>query len=175
MKFYRLLFLIPIFIVSLIDCVQAQQTQVSKGILLNLHNRQPIEGASISTEDGKYNVITNQYGGFIIATPSRKKLVISSVGFHSILHEPITDTLHHIIFLRPIYTSESDVTVVGTRGRPRTDINSPVPIDIISSKDLLNTGQIDLAQMAQFTSPSFVSVKTGLKCLKKTPKTLKQN
>ena len=134
----------------------------SRGILLNLHNKKPIEGASISTEDGKYNVLTNQYGGFVIATPSGKKLIISSVGFHSILHEPITDTLHHIIFLRPIYTNESDVTVVGTRGRPRTDINSPVPIDIISSKELLNTGQIDLAQMAQFTSPSFSSVKTGL-------------
>lgn len=141
---------------------QAQETTYAKGILLNLHNRQPIEGASISTEDGKYNVLTNQYGGFVIATPRGKKLTISSVGFHSILHEPISDTLHHIIFLRPIYTNESDVTVVGTRGRPRTDINSPVPIDIISSKDLLKTGQIDLAQMAQFTSPSFSSVKTGL-------------
>jgi iron complex outermembrane receptor protein len=138
------------------------QLTKSRGILLNLHNRKPIEGATISTEDGKYNFTTNQYGGFVIATPIGKKLIISSVGFHSILHEPITDTLHHIIFLRPIYTSESDVTVIGTRGRPRTDINSPVPIDVISSKELLNTGQIDLAQMVQFTSPSFNGIKTGL-------------
>lgn len=163
MRFYDYKFLIAfILLAGFLNFAEAQTAQISKGILLNLHNRQPIEGASISTEDGKYNVLTNQYGGFVIATPSGKKLIISSVGFHSILHEPITDTLHHIIFLRPIYTNESDVTVVGTRGRPRTDINSPVPIDIISSKDLLNTGQIDLAQMAQFTSPSFVSVKTGL-------------
>ncbi|MFM1794097.1 MAG: hypothetical protein RL642_482, partial [Bacteroidota bacterium] len=162
MKPCRLLFPIFIFAFILIAFAQAQQTQISRGILLNLHNRKPIEGATIATEDGKYNFTTNQYGGFVIATPIGKKLIISSVGFHSILHEPITDTLHHIIFLRPIYTNESDVTVVGTRGRPRTDINSPVPIDIISSKELLNTGQIDLAQMAQFTSPSFVSVKTGL-------------
>jgi iron complex outermembrane receptor protein len=162
MRIYKHILSIFILILIIIDCTKGQNIQISKGILLNLHNRQPIEGASISTEDGKYNVLTNQYGGFVIATPTGKKLIISSVGFHSILHEPITDTLHHIIFLRPIYTSESDVTVVGTRGRPRTDINSPVPIDIISSKELLNTGQIDLAQMAQFTSPSFVSVKTGL-------------
>lgn len=121
----HLKYTISIFTLSLLcfTAVNAQQLQVSRGILLNLHNRTPIEGASISTEDGKYKFTTNPYGGFVIATPIGKKLIISSVGFHSILHEPITDTLHHIIFLRPIYTNESDVTVVGTRGRPRTDIN----------------------------------------------------
>lgn len=145
----------------LIFTTQAQSVR-SKGILLNLHNRQPIEGATITTEDGKIATTSNKIGWFAITTATPSKLIISNVGFHSILHDPITDTLTHVIFLRPIYSNESDVTVVGTRGRPRTDVNSPVPIDIISSKELLNTGQIDLAQMAQFTSPSFVSVKTGL-------------
>ena len=140
----------------------AQNIRQIKGQILNLHTRQPVADLSIKTVDGKLGTISNSAGRFILNVPAPVKFTISGIGFHGILHEPIQDTLWHIIYVRPIYTNESEVLVLGSRGKPRSDYNSPVPIDIISSKELLNTGQIDLAQMAQFTSPSFVSVKTGL-------------
>jgi iron complex outermembrane receptor protein len=140
----------------------AQEIKQIKGQILNIHNRQPISDISIKTEDGKHGAISNSVGRFILNIDAPTKFSISGVGFHTILHKPIEDTLWHIIYLRPIYTNESEVMVIGSRGKPRSDYNSPVPIDVISSKELINTGQIDLAQMAQFTSPSFVSVKTGL-------------
>lgn len=140
----------------------AQVVQQIKGQILNLHTRQPVSDMSIKTEDGKLGTISNSAGRFILKTPSPTKFVISGVGFHNILHAPIEDSLWHIIYVRPVYTNESEVMLVGSRGKPRSDYNSPVPIDVISSRELINTGQIDLAQMAQFTSPSFVSVKTGL-------------
>jgi iron complex outermembrane receptor protein len=140
----------------------AQVVQQIKGQILNLHTRQPVSDMSIKTEDGKLGTISNSAGRFILKTPSPTKFVISGVGFHNILHAPIEDTLWHIIYVRPVYTNESEVMLIGSRGKPRSDYNSPVPVDVISSRELINTGQIDLAQMAQFTSPSFVSVKTGL-------------
>jgi iron complex outermembrane receptor protein len=140
----------------------AQEIKQIKGQILNIHNRQPISDISIKTEDGKHGAISNSMGRFILNIDAPTKFSISGVGFQTILHKPIEDTLWHIIYLRPIYTNESEVMVIGSRGKPRSDYNSPVPIDVISSKELINTGQIDLAQMAQFTSPSFVSVKTGL-------------
>ncbi len=54
------------------------------------------------------------------------------------------------------------VTVIGSRGKPRTDVNRPVPVDVLSSKDLKTTGQTDLSQQVQFTSPSFNSTKYGI-------------
>ena len=140
----------------------AQVVKQVKGQILNLHTRQPISDMSIKTEDGKLGTISNSAGRFILNIPSPTKFVISGIGFHSILHAPIEDTLWHIIYVRPVYTNESEVMLIGSRGKPRSDYNSPVPVDVISSRELINTGQIDLAQMAQFTSPSFVSVKTGL-------------
>jgi iron complex outermembrane recepter protein len=54
------------------------------------------------------------------------------------------------------------VTVIGSRGKPRTDVERPVPVDVLSAGDLKITGQTDLAQQVQFTSPSFNSTKFGI-------------
>ena len=54
------------------------------------------------------------------------------------------------------------ITVVGSRGKPRTDVDRPVPVDIVNSEELAATGQTDLGQQVQFTSPSFNSAKYGV-------------
>lgn len=54
------------------------------------------------------------------------------------------------------------VTVIGSRGLPRTDVERPVPVDIVSGRELLTTGQTDLGQQVQFNSPSFNSAKYGV-------------
>ncbi|MDQ6608560.1 MAG: TonB-dependent receptor [Bacteroidota bacterium] len=58
--------------------------------------------------------------------------------------------------------SLQNVTIVGTRGKPRTDVNRPVPVDILTSRELQNTGQIELGQQLQFASPSYNSAKYGI-------------
>jgi iron complex outermembrane receptor protein len=55
-----------------------------------------------------------------------------------------------------------EVTVVGSRGIARTDVDRPVPVDMVDARDLRTTGQTDLAQQIQFTSPSFSSAKYGV-------------
>ena len=52
--------------------------------------------------------------------------------------------------------------VVGSRGKPRTDVDRPVPVDVLTSTELKATGQTDLGQQVQFTSPSFNSTKYGV-------------
>ncbi len=56
----------------------------------------------------------------------------------------------------------SSITVIGSRGKPRTDVDRPVPVDVVSTRDLTATGQTDLGQQIQFTSPSFNSAKYGV-------------
>lgn len=55
-----------------------------------------------------------------------------------------------------------EITVIGSRGRPRTDVERPVAVDVVSAEDLASTGQVDLGQQIQFTSPSFNSSKFGI-------------
>lgn len=55
-----------------------------------------------------------------------------------------------------------EIVVVGSRGRARTDVERPVPVDVVASEDLRATGQTDLGQQVQFTSPSFNSAKYGV-------------
>jgi len=59
-------------------------------------------------------------------------------------------------------TEASEIVVVGSRGRPRTDVERPVPVDVVNSEELRTTGQTDLGQQVQFTSPSFNSSKYGV-------------
>ena len=51
------------------------------------------------------------------------------------------------------------ITVTGSRGKPRTDLDSPVPIDAIQASELFKTGQPDIAQSIHFTVPSFSAQK----------------
>ncbi len=57
---------------------------------------------------------------------------------------------------------EAEITVIGSRGKARTDVERPVPVDVVSAKDLASTGQTDLGQQVQFSSPSFNSAKYGV-------------
>lgn len=58
--------------------------------------------------------------------------------------------------------TDSEIVVVGSRGKPRTDLDRPVPVDVVSSQELRLTGQTDLGQQLQFASPSFNSAKYGI-------------
>jgi iron complex outermembrane receptor protein len=71
--------------------------------------------------------------------------------------QPVGDTTH-----RPSESEIVTVTVIGSRGLPRTDVERPVPVDIVSGRELLTTGQTDLGQQVQFNSPSFNSAKYGV-------------
>jgi len=62
--------------------------------------------------------------------------------------------------------AESDVEViqlVGSRSsQQRSDLERPVPVDVLTAETLAATGQTDLGQMVQFVSPSFNSAKYGV-------------
>src|SRR5687768_8598981 len=62
----------------------------------------------------------------------------------------------------PAASAQETITVVGSRGVARTDVDRPVPVDVVDAAALQTTGQTDLAQQVQFTSPSFNSAKYGI-------------
>ena len=48
-----------------------------------------------------------------------------------------------------------EIVIVGTRGKPRTILESPVPIDNINARELLRSGQQTVDQMINYRVPSY--------------------
>lgn len=122
---------------------------------------EPLAGATVSIKGKNKAVTTDNEGKFTINAEQGNVLVITSVGYIS-YEITVTGETNYSVKLTTTAAGLGGITVIGSRGKPRTDINRPVPVDVISSKDLQNTGQVDLAQQVQFTSPSFNSAKTAV-------------
>ncbi|RVT93504.1 TonB-dependent receptor plug domain-containing protein [Sphingomonas crocodyli] len=52
-------------------------------------------------------------------------------------------------------TEVSDIIVTGVRGKPRSALDSPTPVDVLSGKDLADAGHANLYQDMQLQVPSF--------------------
>jgi iron complex outermembrane receptor protein len=130
------------------------------GVVIN-YNDDPLVGATVLNQTKSNAITTDSTGRFLIAAEKGEVLIISSIGFvpYKIV---VGSEIFYSVKLAMNDISLEGITVVGSRGRPRTDVSRPAPVDVISSKELENTGQVDLGQMAQFTSPSFNSAKNGI-------------
>lgn len=117
---------------------------------------EPLSGVNIIIKGSNRGTTTNAAGNFTIEATEGDVLVISNIGFAT--KEITVGGQHEININLEESVAELSTVVVGSRSlRPRTNVESPVPVDVISSKDLLATGQIEPAQQIQFTAPSFVS------------------
>ncbi|THU38483.1 TonB-dependent receptor [Niastella caeni] len=117
---------------------------------------EPLSGVSIVVKDKAGGTSTNANGVFTIDANEGDVLIISIIGFKS--REITIGSQHELNISMEEAVAELTTVMVGSRSlRPRTNVESPVPVDVISSKDLLATGQIEPAQQIQFTAPSFVS------------------
>jgi iron complex outermembrane recepter protein len=120
-------------------------------------------GVSVSIKGTTKGTITDVDGNFTLSANLGEVLVFTYVGYNT-KEMPVKAGMSNItVQLEASSTALGEVNVVGTRSnKPRTDVSRPAPVDVLNAKDLQLTGQVDLAQMVQFTSPSFNSAKYGI-------------
>jgi iron complex outermembrane receptor protein len=53
-----------------------------------------------------------------------------------------------------------EIVVTGSRTPVRSNTKSPLPIDVVSAKDLVSTGQTTFDKALQYRIPSFSTVQT---------------
>ncbi|MEP2023349.1 MAG: TonB-dependent receptor [Reichenbachiella sp.] len=126
------------------------------GKILNEEDGLPLAGVSVRVVGSQIGIISDSDGNFELTIPGQSaRLSISYVGFETIKldAEPSMTNLH--IEMKIDMQSLNDVVVVGTRFNPRSVLDSPVPIDNISSQELESTGQLTLDQMINFKMQSF--------------------
>jgi iron complex outermembrane receptor protein len=121
---------------------------------------------NVTVSVAQKNTLTNSDGEFSFTLePGPYTLIISHVGYKKkeetiILHAGETQFLQFNM-IRDEQLGE--VVVLGSRsGIQRSNLNTAVPVDRISSKELKQTGQPSLIQMLNFATPSFNTSRQNL-------------
>ncbi|ARV13856.1 TonB-dependent receptor [Polaribacter sp. SA4-12] len=85
-------------------------------------------------------------------------LVISSMGFKTKNIKVIQPSYLTIVVNED--NALDEVVVTGSRTAPRSNVDSPLPIDVVGIKELMSTGQNTFDKALQFRIPSFNTVQT---------------
>ena len=124
-------------------------------------NGEALVGVSVFVKGTGKGTLTDVDGNFKVNAEKSDILVFSFVGFKT---QEITVGEQSTINVKmEDGESLSAMVVVGSRfTKPRSDVDRPVPIDVITVKDIQQTGQVDLGQAIHFSAPSFNAVKFGI-------------
>jgi len=152
------------FIIGISPFCQATNTaellKSITGTVYDASSNETLIGASISIKGTTTGVTTDIDGTFTIDANPGDVLVISYTGYNT--QELTIDERSSYEIMLSSGLQLNEITVVGSRGKPRTDVERPVPVDVINARELRATGQTDLGQQVQYSSPSFNSAKYGV-------------
>lgn len=122
---------------------------------------QPLPGASVIIKGTTTGTTTNFDGLYKIDADTGDVLIISYIGYtNTEVTVGAVDTID--VKLESSGLELQEVSLIGSRTKPRTNVDAPVPIDVISIAELQQTAQIDVGQSLQFSVPSFNAVKFGI-------------
>jgi iron complex outermembrane receptor protein len=103
---------------------------------------------------------TSDAGEFSLTVKSLPvTIVVSSIGFKT---KEVTVTTNSFLTIAITEGDESlgEIIITGSRTPQRSNTKSPLPIDIVSAKDLVSTGQTTFDKALQYKIPSFSTVQT---------------
>lgn len=143
---FAFLFLLPIALVA--QTIKGKVTDAS-GVSLPYMN--------VLVKGTSNGVTTNDSGEFSITVKSLPTtIVVSAMGFAT-QEVVVANTDFLTITVQEASEGLDEVVITGNRIKPRTILDSPVPIDNIDVAELVKSGQPTLDRMLTFKVPSFNS------------------
>ncbi|HEV7621586.1 MAG TPA: TonB-dependent receptor [Flavisolibacter sp.] len=155
-KIYTFKNLIVILFTILSSGLWAQNATVTGKVT---GNNEILAGATVSS--GAASSVTNEAGVYTLSlTPGSHTITASYVSF-----QPLSKTINinagetlTLDFTLVPGASLNEVVVTGTRAAPRTQLESPVPVDVIDIRRLAqNAPQVTVNQILNYAAPSFTS------------------
>ncbi len=150
--------LILIFAILLMfnGIINAQQSMIS-GKIMDAKDSVPMIGVSIQIKGTNRGTIAGSTGEFSLSAKPEDVLIISFVGFKT-QEFKVGSKSKFDIKLDDNEQFLNEIVVIGSRSaNARTNIESPVPVDVITSKEIKATGRTDLSQILSFIAPSINS------------------
>jgi len=153
-------FLSFLFICFFITANAMSQVATLRGTIKDA-NGLPLLGASVILDGTKKGTVTDASGNYEIkVVPGTYTLIISYVGVVT-QRKQVTATANSVTENNFEMQNSGDlnrVVVVGSRSATiRSSTQTPVPVDVITSRDLSLTGQVEPTQMINFVAPSYNS------------------
>ena len=121
---------------------------------------EPLIGVNILVKGSATGTITDLDGNYAIDAPDGSTLVFSYTGYTDV--EEVVNGRSVVNVVMSEGVNLQSVTVLGSRGKPRTNVDRPVPIDVIGSEALQSTAQPDIGQSLHYSAPSFSAPKFGI-------------
>jgi len=132
------------------------QEREIKGLVKD-SNGTPLPGANVIVKGTSIGTQTDFDGKFTLSVPEGKNILeLSFIGYIK-MEVDITGKNTIDITMKEAAAKLDDVVVVGSRGKPRTAFDSPVPVDNIQASELKQTGKGTLDQQLMFKVPSYNS------------------
>ena len=111
--------------------------------------------ATIVEESSSNGTTTDEKGNFQFKVSKLPTILIASfIGFETKKKE-ITSSTNISMTLKEESVGLNEVIVTGNRAKPRTVLDSPVPIDNIGVNELKSSGQTSIDQMLTYKVPSY--------------------
>lgn len=144
-----------LFLFSLIAVIQTTFAQAPvSGSIKDLQSGNPLFGASIKIKGRKSGTTTDASGNFTLTAKPGDVLQVSMVGYKTM--ESTVGDGPIVIGLTPAMEDLGQLVFVGTRGAPRSRVESPVPVDVIKVNTLgETTAKPDLMSQLNMAVPSF--------------------
>ncbi|MEY4927430.1 MAG: hypothetical protein RI894_1866 [Bacteroidota bacterium] len=139
--------------------VQAQRTIT--GTITSSSDKKPLPEAIVLLKGSNIATVSDEMGKFSINVPNNDgALIFTYIGFQS-KELPLSAPSFDVALDEGI--EMDNVVVVGTRNASRTRIESPVPVDIIPVRSVVNeVGQVDINQLLHYAAPSFNSTRQNV-------------
>ena len=119
----------------------------------------PMSGVNITEKGTSNSVSTNINGAYKITAKEGAILVFSYTGF-SKQEYGTTESILNVVLSEGGGQNPNQVVVTGTRATPRSNTTTTLPIDIVSSEELISTGQTTFDKALQYKIPSFNTAQT---------------
>ncbi|HYU37940.1 MAG TPA: carboxypeptidase-like regulatory domain-containing protein, partial [Gemmatimonadales bacterium] len=136
----------------------AQQTGTVSGTVVTTESGAPLVGVSVVVVGTARSVLTNEKGLYHLSVPAGAHSVRARlIGYEAAEQRvvvPAGQTITVDFKLTATPLSLNEVVVVGAR-TSRTAVETPVPVDVITSQEVQETGHTEVNQILATLAPSF--------------------
>lgn len=129
-----------------------------KGKVVDATDNSPVIGASVTVPKTSKGVTTDADGNFSLDVPVGTSIEVSFIGYNTLKMKAAAN--NNIVLSTSAMALDEVVVSVGSRNTKRTLTDTPVPVDIVSARDLISTGQMTFDKALQYRIPSFNTVQT---------------
>ncbi len=122
----------------------------------------PLAGATVTIVGTKTSTTTDDEGHYKLeVTPGKVKLLIELTGFKSeerTIDVKLGETTKLEVALATMEAPllNETIVVVGSR-TPRTNLDSPVPVDVVAAEEIQRSGRTETGRVLHTLAPSFIS------------------